>query len=90
MTVVREDSQCWSLANAFEKPIYSTGRKGLIQASVEALDAYWKKLTNFYGDYAIPVVSYLDGKESLDSLKNAWVESLDSWVKAVVSALPQG
>ena len=69
MAVVHEDGQCWSLANAFEKPVYTAGRKGLVQASVEALDAYWKKLTGFYGGLAKPVVACLDGEEGLDSLK---------------------
>ena len=89
LAVVREDGQCWSLANAFEKPVYAGGRKGLVQASVEALDAYWKKLTAFYGGSTIPVVACLDGEEALDSLKDAQVASLDRWAEVVLSALPQ-
>ncbi len=90
MAVVREDGQCWSLANAFEKPVHASSRKSLVQASVEALDAYWKKLTDFYGGSAKPVVACLDGEEALDSLKDAQVETLSQWTEAVVSALPQG
>jgi CRISPR system Cascade subunit CasC len=88
MAVIREDGQCWSLANAFEKPVYA-GSRGLVQGSIAALDAYWKKLIGFYGTSAKPIVAYLDGEESLDCLKDARVESLDKWVEAVVSELPQ-
>ena len=90
LAVLRQDGQCWSLANAFEKPVYVSGRKGLVQASVEALDGYWKKLTDFYGGAAQPVVACLDGEDGLDSLKPARVKSLDLWTEAVVKALPQG
>jgi CRISPR system Cascade subunit CasC len=88
MAVVRDDSQCWSLANAFEKPVYSGG-KGLVETSVKALDAYWGKLTGFYGGAAKPVVAYLGGDEDLNTLKSSTVDSLDLWAKTVLSALPK-
>ena len=88
MAVVREDGQCWSLANAFEKPVYSGG-KGLVEASVKALDDYWGKLSAFYGGTARPVVAYLDGEGGLDCLKGARVLTLDQWTETVVNALPK-
>jgi len=90
MAVVRDDGQCWSLANAFEKPVYDNSHKGLVQASIAALDAYWKKLTGFYGTSAKLVVACLDGEEALDSLKPAQVDSLDKWIEMAVNELPQG
>ena len=89
MAVAREDGQCWSLANAFEKPVYIGGHKSLVQASIGALDTYWGKLVGFYGSSAKPVVACLDGDETLDSLKNALVGSLDQWTETVINALPQ-
>ncbi len=54
LAVVRTDGMGWSLANAFEKPIWprSNGRNasGLLEPSVEALDKYWECLREAYGD----------------------------------------
>jgi len=87
MAVVREDGQCWSLANAFEKPVRAGGQFSLLENSEKALDAYWKKLVDFYGGSATPVVACLDGDEVLDTLERNRVASLEEWVRDTVAAL---
>jgi CRISPR system Cascade subunit CasC len=49
--VVREKGMPWSLANAFEKPVWTNG-KGWIEESIKRLDEYWGKLSKMYGDNA--------------------------------------
>ena len=89
MAVVRGDNACWSLANAFEKPVNQMSHKGVVQTSIEALDDYWGKLSQFYGQPAQPVVACLDREMGLNILKDYRVESLEKWVEAVIVQLPQ-
>jgi len=89
MTVVREDGAAWSLANAFEKQVYAD-EHGLVSASVRALDAYWGKLSGFFGAQARPVVAALDGEAALQHLKAARVETLEAWIQETLAQLPQG
>ncbi len=89
MAVVRADGSAWSLANAFEKPVRANGQKGLVEASVSALDSYWGKLSGFYGSSATPVVACLEGEGGLDALQEAQVNSFEKWVEAVIRQLPQ-
>jgi len=49
--VVREKGMPWSLANAFEKPVWTNG-KGWIEESIKRLAEYWGKLSKMYGDHA--------------------------------------
>lgn len=88
MTVVREDGGAWSLANAFEKPVQA-GERGLVFASVKALDGYWGKLTGFFGAAGQPVVAALDGEAALDSLKPFRVDTLETWIQETLRKLPQ-
>jgi len=52
LAVVR-DRGLWSLANAFVQPVRPNEKKSLILQSIEALDAYWGKLTETYGNEGI-------------------------------------
>lgn len=71
--VVRKDGQSWSLANAFETPVKSGRDGGLMSASIEKLEAYWKKLNKVYGSTgAITATLSLDGDENMDG----WVKKL--------------
>lgn len=88
MTVVRENGSAWSLANAFERPILP-GERGLIFASVKALDSYWGKLTGFYGVKTQPAVATPDSEAALDSLKPARVDTLEAWIQETLDKLPQ-
>lgn len=89
MAVIRNDGSSWSLVNAFEKPVNQMSHKGLIQASIEALDLYWQKLSGFFGETAEPVVACLEGGQGLTSLKEFQVDSLEKWVEEIIKKLPQ-
>lgn len=88
MAVVRNDGGAWSLANAFDKPVNARG-EGIAAASVRALDAYWGKLTGFYGNGVSPVVACLEDESTLTNLRSAQVYSLDEWIQKTLSLLPQ-
>ncbi|NPV75790.1 MAG: type I-E CRISPR-associated protein Cas7/Cse4/CasC [Anaerolineae bacterium] len=87
MSVVRKDGSAWSLANAFEKPVYP-GEAGLVNASVVAIDRYWKKLSGFFSSDAQPVVAALDGEIAFDSLKDAQVNTFEAWIQETLIKLP--
>lgn len=51
--LVRNDGFPWSLANAFQRPVFF-GREGsLEERSIAELDAYFSKLTKVYGDGSV-------------------------------------
>jgi len=89
LAIVRENGACWSLANAFEKPVSNQSHKGLIQASAEALDSYWGAMTQFYGENGIPVMAYFENGQQLNHLQAYKVDSLIEWVEAVIQQLPR-
>jgi CRISPR system Cascade subunit CasC len=92
LAVVRQDGMGWSLANAFEQPVRPRGDGGLVGPSVEALDAYWGRLCQVYGDgtLARTAALALDPGLPLASLKEAQVKDMEAWIGAVVGALPAG
>ena len=92
LAVVRQDGMGWSLANAFERPIRPRRDEGLVVPSVQALDAYWGRLRQVYGDSTLTRVTVLalDPGLSLEHLAADQVETLDEWVEAVIEALPAG
>jgi CRISPR system Cascade subunit CasC len=89
MAVVRQDGMGWSLANAFEKPVYARADSGLVAPSVAALDAYWGRLRQVYGDDTLvrTAALALDPDLVLENLAGDTVETLDAWVSAVTDAL---
>lgn len=89
MAVVRQDGHCWSLANAFEKPVAAFGEKSLVQASIKALDSYWGKMNAFFGGQAKVVTALLEDIDNLEVLKDTRVATFQAWVEAVISQLPQ-
>ncbi len=89
LAVVREDGMGWSLVNAFETPVRPHRDSGLVAPSVEALDTYWGRLQQVYGDDTLTSVSALSlntelSLEHLDKL----AENQEAWIKAVTDALP--
>ena len=92
LAVLREDGMGWSLTNAFERPIRPRRDSGLVAPSVEALDAYWGRLCQVYGDDKLTRVAALslDPGLLLEHLASDQVETLDEWVQAVTGALPAG
>ncbi|MCE1190381.1 MAG: type I-E CRISPR-associated protein Cas7/Cse4/CasC [Ignavibacteria bacterium] len=46
--LIRESNMPWSLANAFEKPVRPSEKKGLVASSIEAMSSYWDSLSTVY------------------------------------------
>jgi len=89
LAVVRQDGQSWSLANAFETPVYP-GKNGLVNASIAAFDGYWGKLQRVYGNGQMQATALsLNPDAPLTHLQDTLVEDLDACVEAVLAALPQ-
>jgi CRISPR system Cascade subunit CasC len=90
LAMVRRDGMGWSLANAFEKPVYPRGDSGLVAPSVAALDTYWGRLCQVYGTGSLTRTAALalDPGLPLENLAGDLVETLDTWVEAVTDALP--
>jgi CRISPR system Cascade subunit CasC len=90
LAVVRRDGMGWSLANAFERPVSSRRNGGLVAPSVAALDAYWGRLCQVYGDDTLTRTTALalDPDLPLENLKEAQADDLETWVSAVTEALP--
>lgn len=89
LAVARADSQGWSLANAFEKPVSPDREGGLIAPSIRALDAHWGKLVKVYGENGMQAfLLALDGEDQLDSLKKYQVQTLEDWIHKTVQSLP--
>lgn len=90
MAVVREDGQSWNLANAFENPVLPKRNSGLIEPSIEKLDAFWASLTTMRDDATLKTVAVLtDQVEALTNLKPHLTPKLSTWIAAVQQALPQ-
>lgn len=85
---VARDSGLWSLANAFVQPVPARGGSGLVQASVSALDTYWGKLINMYGDGRIidKWCCTMDDN-GLTHLKDAKKNTFDEVVSGVLGAV---
>lgn len=89
MTVVRADGMSWSLANAFEKPVYPGYHHGLIGESVCRLDEYWARLQQVYGgDQHVAAVA-LDPDLPLDYLAAYTIGDVEGWVQRTLDALPR-
>lgn len=51
--LVREDGFPWSLANAFQKPVFPVRGTSVEEASIAALEEYLKRLKAVYGDESV-------------------------------------
>lgn len=92
LAAVRDGGFAWSLANAFERPVYPNRKGGLVAPSVQQLDTYWSRLTKVYSDDSITAASALalDPDLPLSALKDAEEDTLESWIDTVLTALPAG
>ena len=90
LAVVRQDGMGWSLANAFERPVWARGNEGLVAPSVAAMDTYWGRLCQVYGTGTLVCTTALalDPELPLENLKDEQAENLEAWVSAVIDALP--
>lgn len=85
--VVREKG-LWSLANAFVNPIRPDAKDGLLQKSITALEDYWAKLAEAYGEEGIKTKAILAVDSDLSKLKDCQALNLGTLVQAVMAALP--
>lgn len=85
---VARDSGLWSLANAFVKPVRPTANSDLVEASINALDAYWGQLMTVYGDGQIKEKCYVNlaGKD-LQHLNGARVANIAEMVERIRTAV---
>lgn len=92
MAVVRKDGKSWNLANAFEMPVYASGKSGLITPSIEALDSYWHDITSRRDDATLETIAvWTDStahEQALDALKGHHHLKLNAWATAVTNSLP--
>lgn len=90
--VVRQDSQCWSLANAFETPARANAHheQGLVANSIHKLDEYWGQLQklNLHPDQLTTAALSLENAP-LTHLAPAAVPNLAQWLQTILHALPQ-
>lgn len=84
LAVVRPHGGSWSMANAFEKPINPFGEKGLLTASIEALDQYWGEVQRFYGDQAKPSLALVGVEAELKNLGGYRSQNLNEWADSVI------
>ena len=89
--VVRE-AGAWSLANAFERPVWPVSGQhasGLIEPSIEALDAYWRHLCVAYGDRAMraAAVCRVGDAPMLHALEGYRKATVDEVFETVLRAL---
>lgn len=80
MAVVRNNGATWSLANAFEKPVFPQGNQSLLEASVAALDKYWGEVHEFFGDDAKPLVSMMGINVDLPNLNTQIIPQMKTWI----------
>jgi CRISPR system Cascade subunit CasC len=81
LVLVRKDGFPWSLANAFQKPVYA-GREGsLEERSIAELEKYFARLKTVYGDGSIVSDAsfnlYAENTESLENLLNRVSDTLN-------------
>lgn len=99
--VVRDKGMPLSLANAFTSPVDAAEDKngypnadqplGLVQASINRLDRYWKKLTSVYGEKGVTTKTTFCTEEfQLQTLPAYDGVTLDKAITTVMDALPGG
>ena len=89
MVIVRDDGANWSLANAFEKPVYAGNKTSLTEASMMAIDHYWGNLKRVFGGEQKMAVLILDGGLNLENLSEFAVEDTDALIKTALQAIRQ-
>jgi CRISPR system Cascade subunit CasC len=88
--VSRTDGQSWSLANAFEKPVRPERDGGLTTASIAALDAYWGRLSQAYGNRQMSVAAMALAEDApISHLKDYAVPDVEAWLEKLLATLPK-
>jgi CRISPR system Cascade subunit CasC len=90
MAVVR-DTNLWSLANAFERPVRPMEDRGLVETSILALDRQWGKLATMFGTDGIRGVWIAESEETtLRHLSANRVASVPELIARALEALRAG
>ncbi len=92
LATARENDAGWSLANAFENPVYPQAGNGLVAASAQALSSYWEQLCQVYGTESLGTVAVLALQPELPlskGLQAANVSTFADFVQQVVTVLPE-
>ncbi|GAB4535577.1 MAG: type I-E CRISPR-associated protein Cas7/Cse4/CasC [Anaerolineales bacterium] len=77
-----------SLANAFEKPVRPNREGGLVEPSIQALDAYWASLAAIYGQDGLePAALSLRPAAAFSNLQGAAKANLEDWLQSVLQGL---
>ncbi len=88
LSVVRKNGAPVSLANAFVSPVRPASGKGLTELSAEAMDGYWGKLVNVYGQDGILVRPVCTVEQvELKHLGDQRVKSVDELIQKTVSCI---
>jgi CRISPR system Cascade subunit CasC len=88
LAVVRSRGAPMSLANAFAVPVRQTMDKSLTQASMEAMDGYWGKLVEVYGQDGVKACPICLVQEAdLKVLKRQQVTSFEELMKVVMGSI---
>ncbi len=89
LAVVRKDGMSWSLANAFETPVRPGPDGGLVAPSLQALDAYWGKLTKVYGAEGMTIAALSLEEMALPNLGDSIQPNMEAWLNAVLTPLAE-
>lgn len=77
-----------SLANAFEKPVRATERKGLVEGSVERFAQHWAAVAGVYGDGTKAKFLVTTAKEAdLGALKDADVGNVETLINKTMTTI---
>ena len=85
LTVVRDGGMC-SLANAFVKPAKESNENDLVSVSVAALENYWQKLADGYGDESQKFAFNISNHD-LNHLKTAQNSKMSDLIAKTIGAL---
>jgi CRISPR system Cascade subunit CasC len=86
--VVRNGGSPWSLANAFEKPVYPDKNHSLVEKSVSTLDFHWGNLCKVYGnDHILAKPIVIVDEVELKNLADSKEESLDELISETINVI---
>lgn len=85
---VRQDADPRNLANAFEKPARPSRDTSLTEASLDQLEAKWKKLESAYGQAGVThTLNLTDAQSSVGTLVNSLDELIAKTLQAARNAM---
>lgn len=88
MAVVRDSGSPQSLVNAFERPVYPSQARGVVEQSILRLDDCWGRLARMYGTDGIRLLAHCMVEDvTLKNLHAGAVESIWELVDRVKEAL---